>query len=69
MPENCEYCEGLCECPKLVKIQRESPPEPSETVDEKLRRATAEAVRAYIHVMGDTASVPPCAMAGRAIVA
>ena len=58
MCNDCDYCEGPCKCPVLVFKRPEVPMQQPETVDERLRRAAAEAVRAYIRVMNDTTSTP-----------
>ena len=55
MPQDCEYCCGACGCPQLFFEERREASAPKETVDEKLLRAAAEAVRAYVHVMNDAA--------------
>jgi len=67
MPQNCEYCCGTCECPQLFFDERRETSVQKETVDEKLIRAAAEAVRAYQRVMND-AAVASCVLPDRAVV-
>lgn len=66
MPQDCEYCCGACECPQLYFEERREASAQKETVDEKLRRAAAEAVRAYVQVMND-AAVASCVFASRSV--
>ena len=66
MPQDCEYCCGACECPQLYFEERREASAPKETVDEKLIRAAAEAVRAYVQVMND-AAVASCIFASRSV--
>ena len=66
MPQNCEYCCGACECPQLYFEERREASVQKETVDEKLRRAAAEAVRAYVQVMNDAVAAS-CVFASRSV--
>ena len=67
MPQDCEYCCGACECPQLYFEERREASAQKETVDEKLRRAATEAVRAYVQVMND-ATAASCVLPNRAVV-
>ena len=67
MPQDCEYCRGACECPQLYFDERREASAPKEPMDERLVRAAAEAVRAYVQVMND-AAVASCVLPDRVVV-
>ena len=67
MPQVCEYCCGACECPQLFFDERREASAKKETVDERLVRAAAEAVRAYVQVMNDAAAAS-CILPDRVVV-